>query len=238
MLFRSQADDLRIDPQVISLHLQTPRSQRLRFVSGQSVTLTLGGDIRKTLPIASCPCDDRNLFFHIPDLPGDPFCEAVHTDHVSPRDVVQLEGPLPGDFFLDTRDDRPSLFLCWHTGFAPAISLIEHAMSLEIEQDIVLLRFSPTPDSQYLANLCRSWADAFDSLHVELRPERITLLTGADTCQSILENALSGHAGLDTFNVYVSGPPNFTDGARKALAARGVPEAQVKVHVDWMMALS
>ena len=64
------------------------------------------------------------------------------------------------------------------------------------------------------------------------------LLTGADTCQSILENALSGHVGLDTFNVYVSGPPNFTDGARKALAARGVPEAQVKVHVDWMMALS
>jgi CDP-4-dehydro-6-deoxyglucose reductase len=43
------------------LHLETPRSQRLRFLAGQGVHLQVGSAYRADLPIASCPCDDRNL---------------------------------------------------------------------------------------------------------------------------------------------------------------------------------
>jgi len=53
------------------LHLQTPRSNRLRFLAGQRVTLGLSAgvvssdDLHAELPVASCPCDDRNLIFHV-----------------------------------------------------------------------------------------------------------------------------------------------------------------------------
>ena len=91
----------RLDPQIIRLHVQTPRSQRLRFISGQSVTLATATGDSCTMPIASCPCDDRNILFHVPDIPGDRFCEAVFSGAVSARDTLHLAGPLPGAFHLD-----------------------------------------------------------------------------------------------------------------------------------------
>jgi CDP-4-dehydro-6-deoxyglucose reductase len=56
-------------PDTLLLHLQTPRSHRLRFLAGQSLTLGLPAQRRKRArqhAIASCPCDDRNLQFFIP----------------------------------------------------------------------------------------------------------------------------------------------------------------------------
>ena len=50
--------------ELMLLHLQTPRSNRLRFLAGQSLTLT-AGEASAQLPIASCPCDERNLHFHV-----------------------------------------------------------------------------------------------------------------------------------------------------------------------------
>ena len=57
-----------LDAETRLLHLQTPRSTRLRFLAGQSASLgaaTAAGDVHAAYPIASCPCDDRNLHFHI-----------------------------------------------------------------------------------------------------------------------------------------------------------------------------
>ena len=54
------ADDIRL------LHLQTPRSNRLRFLAGQSVSLDAPRRVEGVVyPVASCPCDERNLQFHI-----------------------------------------------------------------------------------------------------------------------------------------------------------------------------
>ena len=63
-------------PDTRLVHLQTPRSHRLRFLAGQSATLGLGGaagDIHATLPIASCPTDDRTLHFVVARRPDGPF---------------------------------------------------------------------------------------------------------------------------------------------------------------------
>jgi CDP-4-dehydro-6-deoxyglucose reductase len=60
-----------LNDDVMRLHLQTPRSNRLRFLAGQRVTLGIranvgdGSDVHGEFPVASCPCDDRNLIFHI-----------------------------------------------------------------------------------------------------------------------------------------------------------------------------
>jgi CDP-4-dehydro-6-deoxyglucose reductase len=62
---------------VMRVHLQTPRSSRLRFLAGQRVTLGIRAGVRDgsrcsraTFPVASCPCDDRNL--HFPRQPRRP----------------------------------------------------------------------------------------------------------------------------------------------------------------------
>ena len=79
------------------LHLQTPRNNRLRFLAGQSATLT-AGETSAQLPIASCPCDDRNLHFHVERNPKDDFARNVF-DVLIAGDPVTVFGPW-GDFVL------------------------------------------------------------------------------------------------------------------------------------------
>lgn len=223
-----------LGPQVVRLHLQTPRSQRLRFISGQSVTLTISGEIQTSLPIASCPCDDRNLHFHVPYIPGEAFSEKVFSGQLIARDGIRLRGPETGTFYLDRKDDRHSLFLSWHTGFAPIVSLLEHAMSLDVEKDIYLHRFSPTPDQQYLSNLCRSWSDAYDNIHVELMPDRVTLLSTEEECAQILARVAARYPDLSNFNIYLVGQPNFVKAAKNIFSSVGLSAGLVKSHIDWL----
>lgn len=223
-----------LDPQVIKLHLQTPRSQRLRFIAGQSVTLSIGEEIEAQIAIASCPCDDRNLHFHVPDVPGDAFSEHVFSGQLKPRDAVQLKGPNPGKFYLDDKDKKPFVVFCWHTGFAPIASLMEHAMSLEIESDIHLYRFSPTPDQQYLSNLTRSWSDAFDNITSEIVPHRLSLLSTTEECEDVFAGIAAQYPDLSQFNAYVAGPPNFVEAAGNVLTAAGLSADQIRTHTDWV----
>ncbi|MEO8330983.1 MAG: 2Fe-2S iron-sulfur cluster-binding protein, partial [Gallionella sp.] len=48
------------NPRVAGLHLLAPRSQRLRFLAGQSVLLSVDG-VSGQYPIASCPCEERHI---------------------------------------------------------------------------------------------------------------------------------------------------------------------------------
>jgi CDP-4-dehydro-6-deoxyglucose reductase len=67
-------------PDTVLLHLQTPRTHRLRFLAGQSVTLGVAdarGDVSESLPLASCPCDERNLHFHVALESGGPLAALV-----------------------------------------------------------------------------------------------------------------------------------------------------------------
>jgi CDP-4-dehydro-6-deoxyglucose reductase len=74
-------------PDTLLLHLQTPRSHRLRFLAGQSLTLAAaqGEDVHAQHPIASCPCDDRNLQFFIPRDHQDPLACSLFAGAVKPE---------------------------------------------------------------------------------------------------------------------------------------------------------
>jgi CDP-4-dehydro-6-deoxyglucose reductase len=152
-----------VNNDVALLHLKTPRTQRLRFLAGQSVELGCNDVPTATHPIASCPCDDMNLHFQIPRLAHDEFSEHVF-NHLKKGDAVNIEGP-EGDFVLDESSNRSLVFIAWHTGFAPVRSLIEHAMALEIANSIHLVWMTRNKADRYQDNLCRSWQDAFDEFH-------------------------------------------------------------------------
>ena len=152
-----------VNNNVALLHLKTPRSNRLRFLAGQHVQL--GGENMPTAKqaISSCPCDDMNLHFQIPRLVNDAFSDHVF-NQLNKGDRVNIEGPM-GDFVLNENSTHPMVFIAWHTGFAPIRSLIEHAMSLELTQNMFLVWVAPGMDDCYQDNLCRSWQDAFDNFH-------------------------------------------------------------------------
>jgi len=199
------------------LHLQTPRTSRLRFLAGQSVTLyggSEGADAHATYPVASCPCDDRNLHFHVGRDDADAFAALLHGGAIRPGDAVRLWGPV-GDFVL-AESERPLAFVACDTGFAPVKSLIEHAMATDVTESISLDWLALRADGHYLANQCRAWAAALDGF-------RYAPHTAADAAAGAraVVAALAGALPLAQHDVYVAGPAAFVEAAGAALAAAG-----------------
>ena len=208
-----------LDDEMMLVHLQTPRTNRLRFLAGQYVTLGLANNsLVADHPVASCPCDDRNLEFHVRRLPGNAFSDYVFTS-LRATDVVTVEGP-KGEFVFDDDSHRSAIFIACDTGFAPIKSLIEHAMAVDVAESIYLYWIA-TDGRHYLHNLARSWADALDSFHYT------PLDADASRLSEALTDIVSGHADLSDYDVYLAGPERMLVTAEVALAAAGLPRAQL-----------
>lgn len=176
------------------LHLQTPRTNRLRFFAGQQVRLQLGGQVL-VAPVASCPCDDRNLHFHLDCDPG-----------VSNGDQVNITGP-EGRFVLDEDSDLPLVFVAGGTGFAPIKSLVEHALAQEDGREVFVYRHY-RGQLPYLDNQCRMWADALDNVHY--------LAVEGDGAV-LLERVIKAHPAQDRCQIYLAGPDSLVTLANKRL---------------------
>ncbi len=213
------------------LHLQTPRSHRLRFLAGQSVTLGLaeGENVRAshpvlTYPIASCPCDDRNLHFYIARDDAEPIAARLFAGGLKPGTAITLWGP-SGEFVLADAP-HPLVFAACDTGFAPVNSLIEHALSLDESPSIALFWLATRPDGHFLTNQCRAWSEAFDNFEV-------TLSNHADATRGAKEMAAAMRADLFDIDCafYIAGPAAFVDTLRAELVTAGVPRAQIHAEV-------
>jgi CDP-4-dehydro-6-deoxyglucose reductase, E3 len=210
----------------LQLHLQTPRGNRLRFLAGQRVTLGTaagGTDVHASYAVASCPCDDRNLHFHVARDPDDAFAVVLFGGAIKTGDPVGLRGPT-GRFVLD-EGERPLTFVACDTGFAPIKSLIEHAMALEAAESMALGWLATRADGHYLANQCRAWTEAFDHFHYVGETDD----DPAAGATRLVQRMAAARPLRDT-DVYVAGPPPFVDAAAKALGTAGVPGAQIRAE--------
>ncbi|HYL90766.1 MAG TPA: 2Fe-2S iron-sulfur cluster-binding protein [Burkholderiales bacterium] len=211
-------DDMRL------LHLQTPRTNRLRFLAGQTVQLSLG-EHAASFPVASCPCDERNLQFHVRRRAGDAFVERVFAG-LKAADNVRVEGP-HGEFVLDETSTRPLVFVAFDTGFAPVKSLIEHAMALDASETLQLV-WVAGDRGHYLDNLCRSWSDALDNF----RYDPLTASPDAPDeaiARSVLERVRQAHPRLEDTDVYVAGEAERVHAAEFEFLEHGLPRAQLRL---------
>jgi CDP-4-dehydro-6-deoxyglucose reductase len=219
-----------ITDDMILLHLQTPRTQRLRFLAGQSVTLRVGQSYSAELPIASCPCDDRNVLFHISRQTGNLFSDYVF-EHLQPNEAVEIEGP-NGEFILHEKSPRPLYFFAFDTGFAPIKSVIEHALSLEVET-INLHWIGSGPQSIYLPNIAHAWDDALDNFHYAEHVAGFDLraVSGkrAQTLIKQLGQIVSADADMLQGDIYIAGPEDAVNIAEQYFLGKGLPKTRVAV---------
>jgi CDP-4-dehydro-6-deoxyglucose reductase, E3 len=197
-----------LTPDMALLHLQTPRTNRLRFLAGQSVSLILGKSLKATLAIASCPCDDRNILFHVQRIPGNVFSDYVF-NKLKNHETVDIEGP-QGEFILQEKSPRPLYFIAYDSGFAPIKSLIEHAMSLEAAEAIHLYWIGSHESSIYLPNVGRAWTDALDNFDYTQLVADFDLAnpngTREESLKAILQNILNKHPDVTAADIYIAGP--------------------------------
>lgn len=223
------------------VHFRVRRARVLRYLAGQRATVQFersGSGPPRESWLASCPCDAVNLRIHVRRDPGDPFTAFVFGALGRGAGAV-IEGPA-GRFVLDDASVRALLFLAWDTGFAPVESLIEHAINLELDAPIRLVRVVRGRGVPYRHNYCRAWADALDDFRYRIveTPDRGE--TWDALAARVMEAAfgpasgeISGTASDPALrpgdvDAYVAGPAGFTDACRRLLLEGGVPEGRLK----------
>jgi len=207
------------DGEVLIVSTRTPRTSRLRFLAGQGATLSIDGVGAGFYPIASCPCDDMNLQFHIARNPHDPLASYLGESARS-NETVNLEGPV-GSFVLNENSPNSLVFVAGGIGFATIKGLIEHAMALDVAEKIYLFWVAEDGAAQYLNNLCRAWNDAFDNF------EYLPIDGSAD---GGLEQTIA--AALDSqnpagFDYYFCGGDGLRAEIERFADARGIPNNQL-----------
>ena len=206
------SDDLAI------VNLNTVLRQRLRFLSGQSARLSNESGDHHSYHIASCPCDDQNLQFHI-TRDDSAFADYIF-QHAKVNDAIELTGP-QGHFVLQRELDKPIIFIAVDTGFAPVKSLVEHALTLELADHFHLYWVASGQHPHYQHNLCRAWMDAFDQFHYTA----MSLPENADSSewQLQLKKIDNDCPDLSGYVVYFSGPQEMAKTAQQHFATRGLP---------------
>lgn len=206
------SDDLAI------LHLNTVRRQRLRFLSGQKARLSNEAGEGNRYHIASCPCDDRSLQFHV-TRDDTPFAEYVFQQAKS-NDAIEITGP-EGHFVLRRNLDKPVLFFAVDNGFAPVKSLIEHALTLKLTDHVHLYWITTGHRSHYQHNLCRAWMDAFDHFHYTTWS--LDDAGDLNSWQAQLKQIDTDYPDLSEYVVYFCGPKDLAKTARQHFTAHGLP---------------
>lgn len=211
-------------PHVALLKVQTPRTRRLRFLGGQYARLRLDGVTAEvSLPLANCPCDDRNLVFHVVEDRSDPFAVRCF-EGLRKGDHVQLEGPF-GHFVMAEEIERPLVFLACDTGFAPIKSLIEHVIALDTVDAMDLIWFATGAVGHYQDNLCRSWEDALDGFHY--KPVRVNAASTPEAWSAVLSGSLARLEDPVEHDFFIAGPAFFVALALSALERLGVASERV-----------
>jgi len=214
-----------IEPVSETLYLvqvQTPRTHTLRFMAGQHVGITLEDGQQRKLPVASCPCDGRNLQFLVRRRDDDRF--AVGLLNGRKGQTLLLEGP-HGDFGLEEESMDPAVFVAVEDGFAPIKSLIEHAIAIDNAAAMYLFRVDAIPVGSLLGNLCRSWHDALDNfVYHRLEPQTTPM-------QVVDQVAAFGDPAR--FRFYVAAPADWIRDFVAGACERGVSETAIRtVAVD------
>lgn len=208
------------------VHLKVQRARVLRYLSGQRATVRFDGVAPCETWLASCPCDAVNLRFHVRRDAGDAFAEFVF-DRLRRGTRATVEGPT-GHFVLDDDSPRGLLFLAFDTGFAPVESLIEHAINLELEVPIRLVRVVRGQGLPYRHNYCHAWADALDDFHYRVVETPVDGESWNALAAHVLRAVPGPGPDSGTMDAYAAGPAGFTDACRRRLLESGFPEERVK----------
>ena len=216
----------RIGSDHVVLHARTPRSQTLRFLAGQYVTVSINGVPSRDMAIASCPCNGMVLQFHVQRNDDDPFADCVF-HQLTTGSKVEIEGPF-GEFTLDDESGRPIVMVAQDTGFAPIKSLVEHAIALDLQQSMLLFWVAGADKTHYLANYCRSWEDALDRF--VYMPLTLDACKDMDQAYAEVIQQIIARSPIESeIDLYLATPSVLGNRIAEAFEARGTPRSRIAI---------
>jgi CDP-4-dehydro-6-deoxyglucose reductase len=123
-------------------------------------------------------------------------------------------------------------FLAFDGGFAPIKSLIEHALSLNVE-NIRLHWFGSSAQHIYLPNIANAWRYALDHFRYQEHVAGFDLRNVGGPREERLRKMLADIAAADDDllegDIYLAGPQDAVDLAERFFLDKGLPKTRVAV---------
>lgn len=211
----------RLSHDVMQVMLKLPESERLQFLAGQYIEFILKDGRRRAFSIANPPHQDEYLELHIRHVPGGSFTGHVF-DEMKDRALLRIEGPL-GSFYLREDSPRPIIMMAGGTGFAPLKGMLEHAFYTGFDRPIHLFWGVRAQRDLYMDELPRTWTQ----IHPRFRytPVLQEPLESTPAWQGatglVADAVLQAYPSLETFDIYMSGPPAMIETATPQFVAHG-----------------
>jgi CDP-4-dehydro-6-deoxyglucose reductase len=218
----------RLAPDVARLMLQLPATERFQYLAGQYIELILKDGRRRSYSMAGPPNEAEQLELHIRHTPGGAFTDHVFgagATQLKVRDILRFEGPF-GTFTLREESPKPIIFLASGTGFAPIKAMVESQLKKVPARSAVLYWGGRRPADLYLADLARSWEEAWPGFgFVPVISEALPEDEWKGRCGFVHRAVLEDFSDLSGHQVYACGAPIVVDSARDDFVReRGLPE--------------
>jgi CDP-4-dehydro-6-deoxyglucose reductase len=163
-----------------------------------------------------------NLQFHIPVVAGDPVSERLGGARTNTE--IQITGP-HGNFTLNEDSPRSVVFIAVNAGFGPVKSLIEHAMALDIAEQLGLYWITTPGNNHYQGNLCRSWDDALDNFgYCPMEATETRAVT------DLIPEIVAELEALQELDFYVCAPAPLLENIETLLTASGVNRGHLQLE--------
>lgn len=211
---------------VISLRLKIPTIEKFAYYAGQYIDILLPDGRHRSFSIANAPHTGDSLDLHIRIVEGGEFTNKALKE-IEEKTILRIEGP-HGQFYLREESDRDIIFMAGGTGFAPIKSIIEYAVTHNIERNMYLYWGVRSQEDLYMHKLAKMWDDDFNHIHY------IPVLS--DPAESDDKSFRTGYVheaiiedfpdGLANFDVYASGPPAMIEAAKIVFELHHLPLEQ------------
>ncbi len=210
-----------VGDEVIIITLRLPPRVKFNFLPGQFIDLMWDGD-KRSYSIATHALLENKIELHIKKLEGGLFSDLIFNE-LAINQLFRFYGPL-GTFFV--RDNnKPVIFLCTGSGFAPVKAMVEQLIKVNTQKEIHIYWgaryrsdvYSPSP---------QNWAEQYSNISYTSVLSREQKLDGnemAGYCQDVVVQKFND---LSKFEVYACGSDKMIHGAKDLFIKQGiVPES-------------
>jgi CDP-4-dehydro-6-deoxyglucose reductase len=205
---------------VMRIYLKQPDNQRLQFLAGQYINILLEDGRQRAFSLANAPHDDEYLELHVRRVDDGEYTGYLFSE-LEDKAIMRIEGPL-GTFFLREHSTRSIILMAGGTGFAPIKSIIEHALSENIQRPMHFYWGVRAEQDLYLKDLPEQWAREHENFHYT----PVLSEPGADwTGRSgyVHQAIADDFDDLSGYEVYTAGPPVMVEAGARTFAKLGLP---------------
>jgi ring-1,2-phenylacetyl-CoA epoxidase subunit PaaE len=225
---------VRETPDAISIYFKQPFFQKIKYKSGQFLTLLVpinGTTERRSYSMSSSPFTDSQVVVTVKRVPGGKVSNYLN-DHLKPGATLEVMEPM-GTFVLEPKADarRHIVLLGAGSGITPLMSVAKTVLQAERNSHVSIIYGNRNEQSiifkEDLENLRRKFAGRLEVVHVLSQPADAWQGHVGRLNQSLVLKILENLPKVAEAEYFVCGPDGMMEEVKHALRILQIPSERI-----------